>query len=160
MDQLRESLFGVAAVNVIHLRAAAHDLFGDVVLEACPSHDDGDGGVAFFERAGERDAGEGLLEDHGEPYQAEATPIDTLDAKINEGGCCLLANLTQIIQRATCAAADTAQTLFVDSEILFIVSEIAESRPRPDPLAYHARINVGDGLVNSPADVHAEVHEK
>jgi len=68
--------------------------------------------------------------------------------------------LPQIFERAAGVVTDGLEIFAIDLEILVVIGEIAEGGFGPEPLAHHARIDVGHSFIDAPADERAEVHEQ
>src|SRR6185369_16818174 len=62
-DRLRQAFVTIAAVNVIDLRTAFHDLVRDIVFERSAAHHDRNMRITLFECSRESDTGKSLLKD-------------------------------------------------------------------------------------------------
>src|SRR5690242_21960874 len=123
----------------VDLRAAFHDLVGDVVFERRAAEDNGNFRMSLLQRARERDARERLLKHDGETDQTEASPVDTVETEVNECRREPLADVAQIGDRTTRLLRDRLQIAAIDFEIFIVIGKVAERRFGPDPLAHHAR---------------------
>src|SRR5262249_41898090 len=124
------------------------------------AEDDRQLGVTALERARERDRRELLLEEDREADEAEAAPVDRLDAEVEELARDLVADALHVGDRAAAEVADRPEVRHVAGEVRVVGGEVAERLARPDPLADHARPDLGERLVEAPADVRPEVEEQ
>jgi hypothetical protein len=152
----------IAAVHVVYLRTAVHDLVRDVVLQARAAEYDGNVRIPFFQCLREGQAGQALLENNRESDQPETPPIHSPHAKLDEFGRLLVANLAEPLGGAAGAAADGAKNPIVSLEVFVIASFhlFAECRFGPDPFAHQAGPYVGNGFVNVPSDTCSKIHEE
>ncbi len=159
-DHLRQGDVGVTTVDVVDLRVAGDDLVRDVVLERGPAEHDRHVRMPASDRLGQRERGHHLLEHDREADETVGRPVDGLGHLLDELRGAPFPQRDDVVDRAAGPLADLAQARVVAPHVLVGVPDLAERGRRPDPLTDHARVDVGERLVQLPADPLAEAQEQ